>query len=124
MCIFYAENDEDDLELFRHMLDKIDPTIKLTHARNGIEALTFLTNCDVPDFIFLDMNMPEMDGYETLVQIRKIDHLRTTKVIIYSTTIHPKEYEKCWDLNAMFLTKPNNLNDGVALLRTALGLTN
>jgi CheY-like chemotaxis protein len=122
VVIFYVDNDEDDLELFQHMLNKIDPTISLLEARDGVQALTLLADCELPDFIFLDINMPQMNGYETLVQLREIKALESTRIIMYSTTIHPKLYEKCWALNAMFLTKPNNIDDGVKLLKTALGL--
>lgn len=85
---FLIDDDMDDQEIFALVLKSVNPAIKCVVANDGIEAIVKLTAEETfnPDVIFLDLNMPRMDGKECLQQIKKIDRLKTTPVIIYSTS--------------------------------------
>lgn len=75
-------------------------------ARDGQEALDILKN-SFPDLIILDIMMPMVDGYATLEQIRKDDHLKHTKVIFLSAKNKESDIEKGMALGAdAYLTKP------------------
>lgn len=64
----------------------------------------------LPDFIFLDLNMPKMYGRTCLAELRKDVRLATIPVIIFTTSSDPKDINEIRKLGASyFLTKPYNL---------------
>ena len=102
-----VDDDEDDREIFSLALQDVDPSIDCVTARDGREALSILSINFVPDYIFLDLNMPLMDGKECLKEIRKRSHLNAVPVIIYSTSSAEKDKEETKKLGASsFITKP------------------
>jgi CheY-like chemotaxis protein len=93
MLIFYADDDSDDRELFADALNEVDPRIKLVLAANGREIMELVANQkEVPDFIFLDINMPVMSGKECLTALRKMDRLKSVPIIMYTTTSNKEEF--------------------------------
>lgn len=100
--IMIVDDDDDDREFFCEALDKLDVDLKCLHVENGEKALQYLQDDEqiMPDYIFLDLNMPRLDGKECLVAIKKIDHLRKVPVIIYSTSNHPADKEQTLQLGA------------------------
>jgi CheY-like chemotaxis protein len=84
MTILLVDDDQDDVYIFREAINAISPEIKCIHAQDGIEAVELLKDAIV-DIIFLDLNMPRMDGKECLTEIRNNDALRNIPIIIYST---------------------------------------
>jgi CheY-like chemotaxis protein len=106
---FLIDDDEDDQEIFTLALREADASIRCVTANDGVEALTRLTGDKtfIPDYIFLDLNMPLMNGKECLREIRKHTHLRDVPVIIFSTSSEPHEIEETRRLGANeFITKP------------------
>ena len=74
---FLIDNDEDDQEIFCMALRDVDPSINCILAANGVKAIEMLAN-DVryiPSFIFIDMNMPLMNGKQCLLALKKIERL-------------------------------------------------
>jgi CheY-like chemotaxis protein len=120
MLVFYADDDE-DREIFAEMLKRIDPTITIVEAEDGIETIIKLANLDLPDIIFLDINMPKLNGYETLMQIRKDVRLKDAKVIMYSTAVNQNRFSEHSNLNATFLLKPNTFTEGLSNLGNIFG---
>jgi CheY-like chemotaxis protein len=120
MKILYADDDTDDREFFAEILWKIDPEIKLVEAKDGIQTLTILEEQAPPDLIFLDINMPKLNGDDTLRQIRKNPRLNNIKVVMYSTSISKTSIKSYQALNANFLNKPHTINDGVSAIRSML----
>ncbi|MBT1704861.1 response regulator [Chryseosolibacter indicus] len=112
MIIFYADDDPEDCELFNEALQQIDPAIKSIIAKDGREALAYLQNSrDLPDYIFLDINMPLVDGKKCLIEIKKDFRLKQVPVIMYSTTSDTNEIREYYKLGAHdFLIKPNNFS--------------
>jgi CheY-like chemotaxis protein len=102
------DDDEDDTEIFALAAGEADPSIECFFARDGIEALQMLLGASfVPDYIFLDLNMPQMSGKECLIEIRKRAQLDDTPVIIYSTSSSQKDILETHNLGASsFITKP------------------
>lgn len=85
---FLIDDDTDDQDLFIMALQEVDQGIQCRIASTGIEALDMLQkeNTIVPDYIFLDVNMPKMNGIECLAEIKKISHLQKVPVIMFSTS--------------------------------------
>ena len=111
---FIADDDPDDRELFIEALLGIDEHCKCVTAFDGQEALFKLTNemDSLPDFIFLDLNMPKLNGRQCLIEIKKNDKLKHIPVIIYSTSAEKKDTQEAIQLGAsFFLQKPNRFEE-------------
>ena len=71
--ILVVDDDHEDVDLLREVLFEIDSSIHFSTAVNGKQALEVLHECKIlPDFIFMDLNMPCMDGKQCLARIREI----------------------------------------------------
>jgi len=109
---FLIDDDPDDREIFALALEEADQTYKCITASNGIDALKKL-NTDlsfVPDLIFLDLNMPVMNGKQCLNEIKKIPRLSDIPVIIYTTSSYVQDIEETKQLGAShYLIKPSNI---------------
>ena len=111
---FLVDDDIDDQEIFMAAVSEIDNSINCVSVDNCEEAIDTLKNqTDVlPDFIFLDLNMPRLNGRQCLAELKKIAHLKHIPVIIYSTSSLKKDIEETKQLGAdMFLTKPSKFYD-------------
>lgn len=86
---------------------------------SGVEALEALRSEpeSFPDFIFLDINTPYMNGIECLMELKKIDHLKNTQIIIYSSSNSEIEINKSRECGASyFVSKPNRVEDLIGIL--------
>ena len=112
MTVFYADDDVEDCDLFTEALQQIDSDIKCITAKDGKEALDFLKlTYDLPDYIFLDINMPKINGKTCLIEIKKDPRLTHIPVIMYSTTSDTNEIQQYYKLGAHdFLIKPANFD--------------
>ncbi|MBL7697476.1 MAG: response regulator [Chitinophagaceae bacterium] len=109
---FVIDDDIDDLEIFAMALQKVDDSINLRSASDCTLALKELKEnvSYVPDYIFLDINMPKMNGLQCLPEIKKIPHLKDVKVIMYSTSSNEELKQTTRKLGADdFLVKPGKL---------------
>jgi CheY-like chemotaxis protein len=93
LIFFLADDDADDREFFMLALRKIDTAIKCVVAKDGAEALEIIKRDEsfIPNFIFLDFNMPRMNGKECFLEIKKIDRLKNIPIYMYSTSLNEKE---------------------------------
>ena len=106
-------------------LDELNPAIKRVMASNGEEGIKKLSlNPQIPpDYIFLDLNMPRMNGIECLKEIKKVRHLQKTKVIMYSTTDAHDVRELTRNLGADdFIVKPPSFLKLVEFLSAVLNI--
>jgi len=109
---FFIDDDEDDRDFFCTAMQTINPDMECVFAKDGTHALEQLTTTSlVPDYIFIDMNMPLMDGKQCLAAIKKIEHLKNVPVYIYSTSGSPRLIEEILAMGAIeFLIKPTSMN--------------
>ena len=106
---FLIDDDLDDQEIFLMALKEVDENIQGLVANNGVEALAKLSaDRDFkPAHIFLDVNMQKMNGLQCLPEIKKLDHLKDSQVIMFSTTSEENIVKRCHELGAShFLVKP------------------
>lgn len=111
---FIVDDDLDDQELFIEAVNEVDSSIECISSSNCEEALDLLKNSkiDLPDVIFLDLNMPRLNGKQCLVELKRQAHLQHIPVIIYSTSSEKRDIEETARLGAAhFLTKPNKFEE-------------
>ncbi len=110
MVIMNVDDDQEDREFFCDAMREIDPSITCLIAGSGVEALTVLKSLtELPDFIFLDINMPMMDGKQCLRKLKSIPEFSSIPVIMYSTSTNTAEIRECYKLGAEdFLIKPHS----------------
>ena len=109
MVILNIDDDPEDLEIFYKAVKTVNPLAKCLLARDAKEALNILRDAIIPDYIFLDINMPMMNGKTVLTELRQNKKLEAVPVIMYSTTINPNETEEYSALGAdQFLHKHND----------------
>ena len=107
------DDDIDDQEIFILALQQISSRFKCVAANDGYEGLKRLRDPshELPDFIFLDLNMPRMNGRECLTEIKKDPHLRDIPVIIFSTSSLQDDIIQTRKLGAAaFITKPSSID--------------
>jgi CheY-like chemotaxis protein len=108
----------DDSPMARKMLVKALPSdwdVSISQAGNGIEALAAYRAGRV-DVMFLDLTMPEMDGYQVLETLRKED--LNCLVIVVSADVQPGAQERVKQLGAIaFIKKPVDADRVAAVLR-------
>jgi CheY-like chemotaxis protein len=123
MLVLVVDDDQDDLEIFCDAVKEIDPTIHLITSANGQEALNYLLTRAVahPDYVFLDINMPQVDGRECLKAIRENKLTGNLRVIMYSTSLSKADKALFESLNARFLVKASNYVKLVESLRDVFG---
>jgi iron complex outermembrane receptor protein len=118
--VFLIDDDVDDQEIFCLALARADSLFECVCENDGIKALEKI-NADHsfrPDFIFIDLNMPRMNGSQCLAEIKKIDRLKDVPVFIYSTASDPASIIENKKLGAEdFIVKPADIN---ILTRTLL----
>jgi CheY-like chemotaxis protein len=121
MIILIVDDDAEDIELFCEAVSEIDGTISCVEAYNGVEALKILQRDQLlPHFIFLDINMPFMNGQKCLAELKRNPIYKDIPVVMYSTTNNEQQIEECQALGASFLTKPNSYTDLLISLRPIL----
>lgn len=121
--ILLVEDDEDDVFLFRDTLLEINPHSKLLNAINGLEAIKELNlmKPDKPQFIFTDLNMPLMNGWEFLKEIKQVKSFKDIPVFILSTSTESKDRSQSIVYGAAgFFTKPATVQELKAILEKAV----
>ena len=114
MRFLIVDDDADDRMLFIEAVKEIDETIECKTANNGQLALNLLKNTEnaLPDFIFLDIRMPRIDGKKCLSEIKKDERLKHIPVIIYTTSKAVEESKELMSMGAFhFISKPSNADE-------------
>jgi len=119
--VLLIDDDIDDRMIFGEVLKELAPDIIYHEAINGEDALLKLNDDIVPDLIFVDLNMPRIDGKQFLAEIQQQEHLKHIPVVIYTTSSHESDKKETRELGASyFLTKPNSLHELTRILTDLL----
>lgn len=130
LIILLAEDDEGHAALVRRNLKRAGIVNTIVHVPDGREALDYV-RCEgaytervqqTPLLMLLDINMPRLDGIETLRQLKADDETKRVPVIMLTTTDEPREIARCYDLGcSVYITKPVEYDRFVEAIRQ-LGL--
>jgi CheY-like chemotaxis protein len=117
--IVYAEDDKDDLDLVKDAFNRYSNDIELRHGFDGREALQILKNLIAeritPCLIILDINMPGMDGRQTLIQIKQSEQTKNIPVVLFTTSNSQLDKDFAVKWGADFITKPLKFSEVVNL---------
>ena len=113
------DDDTDDQEIFLQALTDISADSFCVAASRAETAMRILKDTRYsPDYIFLDLNLPQKDGIELLRALKKDPDTRSIPVIIYSTTSQPTEIAHTLSLGAeAFFTKGVKYSEVCTMLR-------
>ena len=113
--ILLTDDDEDDRDFFGEAVADLGINYPIQFCKNGVELLDRLydKSADIPDIIFLDLNMPILSGIETLQKIREDDRFKNIPVIaIYSTSATLDGIKDTFGLGAnVYIVKPISFTD-------------
>ena len=120
--IMLADDDADDRDLFSEAIS--DQLANIDSFPNGVQLMKILNaKTELPDFVFIDLNMPEKSGKECLLEIRKQERLKDLPVIIYSTSSSKRDIDDTFELGAnLYMTKPNSFSELKRMVSSVLSI--
>ena len=121
--ILYAEDDQDDFESVREAMLQITDRFSLVHAKNGEEAIRYLennTSDTLPSLVVLDLNMPIMNGKETLVWLKAHSDFKNIPVMVFTTSSREEDVKLCQGYGCTFFRKPTLYRDLLHVAQTML----
>ena len=121
--ILYVDDDADDRQFFAEAIKETGIAYKLSTAVNAMEALELMKAGNRFDVVFMDINMPLMDGKECLRQIKTNENTRDTTVIMLSVTKSEKETEEVYKSGAHYhIVKPYSLINFINSLKIVFAI--
>jgi PleD family two-component response regulator len=120
--VLLIDDDKDDQQFLQDALNDLFPYMECISLSNGSMALDFIkTNPPPPRYIFLDLNMPFLNGFEFLKEFNKDSENSGTTVYIYSTSSNAKDKEKAKILGATdYITKFSDFHSLKNKLKTVI----
>jgi CheY-like chemotaxis protein len=120
--ILLIDDDEDDGYIFENALKRIDKSIVYIFYSSSEQALLDLKSYKLnPDCIFLDINMPRMNGFELLRELKTIKRFWHIPIVICTTSRNADHVETAKTLGAAkFISKPNSMKELVIQLKDVL----
>ena len=131
ITLVMIEDDEGHATLIKKNLSRAGIGNKMVHLSDGNKALDFFFGPNsLPKhektLVLLDLNLPEIDGYEILRRLKSAPHTRNIPIIVLTTTDNPKEVDRCYELGCnVYITKPveyNNFADAIQKLGMMLAV--
>jgi CheY-like chemotaxis protein len=110
--ILWADDDFEDLQMMREILAKKENDFEIVEVHNGKEALDYLDRnvTNPPCLIILDINMPVLDGKETLSILKNTDHYKNIPTVVFTTSESNLDKLYCKRFNTEMVTKPPTFN--------------
>ena len=116
--ILYAEDDLEDFEILKMALAEVNRDIELVQVSNGLGVISHLQLLDqtaYPSLVLMDMNMPLLNGKQTLELLRIDDHFKTIPVRLFSTISSPTDTRFIEQKGSEVIQKPAIYSDWVAV---------
>jgi CheY-like chemotaxis protein len=123
--IIMADDDEDDREFFRLALENISGDYKLLTFNDGASLVKYLReNRDFkPYIILIDINMPRLDGIESLSIIRKFHSKEEVPIIMYTNSTNDRDVENAIKHGAnLYIKKPNDIGKLREMIRKMISI--
>ena len=108
--ILCVDDDEDDLFFIKDIIQSQGHSFEIKEARNGWDALNYLQEGlkkdELPCLIIMDMNMPRMDGKQTITKIKEIEQLLKVPIVVFTTSSNATHQKYFESQGVRFITKP------------------
>jgi CheY-like chemotaxis protein len=109
--LLLADDDEDDCAFFKEALDELSLPVSLVVVNDGVQLMDYLSANNLPDMLFLDLNMPRKNGHECLKEIKEINGLDSMPVIIFSTSLDTEIVDLMYQKGATYyIRKPGEFS--------------
>ncbi|KVV15991.1 response regulator [Flavobacterium sp. TAB 87] len=111
--LLLADDDMDDCLFFQEALEDLRLSTNLTTVSDGVQLMELLTTegTQLPDALFLDLNMPRKSGFECLAEIKENQALKEIPIVIFSTSLDKDVVNKLYDKGAnYYVRKPGDFN--------------
>ena len=121
--ILLADDDTDDCTFFQEAVEDLKLSAQLTVARDGVELMQQLTSKEkeLPDVLFLDINMPRKNGHECLLEIKASKKLKELPVVMFSTSNSLDKINMLFKLGAhVYILKPGDFTQLKQVIHHAL----
>ena len=118
--ILIVDDNQDDFEATKRAFSKTNLRNPITYARSGEEALRYLRSAEdgKPGIILLDLNMPGLDGRQTLEAIKRNAELRKIPVVVLTTSDDERDVKRCYELGAnTYIQKPVDFDGLIAAIQ-------
>jgi CheY-like chemotaxis protein len=119
--ILIADDDQEDRYLLHTAFEEIGRSNDIHLVENGLQVFSYLDaaqDTGMPALIVLDLNMPILNGMETLLRLKAHNVYKNIPVIIFTTSIHEVEKEKCLKIGAVdFIRKPARFQQTISTAR-------
>jgi len=105
-----VDDDPDDRMLFENAFSDINSNSNLLAFKNGAEAISHFeqNETEAPHIVFLDLNMPLVDGLEVLDYLRRSEKYQRVPIVIYSTSSAERDIQATLSAGAnIYIVKPN-----------------
>ena len=109
--IVLADDDEDDRLFFTDAFDELKITTRVKTFNDGVYLMDYLNaeNVDLPNVLFLDLNMPRKTGMDCLKEIKQNNKFNTIAIAIYSTSASEEDIENTFVMGAnIYIKKPSD----------------
>ncbi len=114
--LLLIDDDEDDCLVFKMALDETAADVHFMY-RNSCDGMAEALQQERPDLIFLDINLPRVNGLECLNEIRRQAENESIPVVMYSSSELPKDLSSAYEKGAaLYFRKPNNITDLIEAL--------
>jgi len=122
--LLLADDDEDDCDFFKEALDELTLPVSLVTVNDGVQLMDFLADHsrdNLPDLLFLDLNMPRKNGSECLKEIKESENLKNLPVIIFSTSLDNSIVDVMYSKGATYyIRKPGEFSQLKKVIENAL----
>jgi CheY-like chemotaxis protein len=119
--LLYAEDDLDDFDALKSALEQITTKYELIRASNGTEVISYLEgNNESPYVIVLDLNMPVMDGKETLQWLKSNESYKDIPTMVFTTSSRDEDVKLCQGHGCTFFRKPTLYRDLLHIVQMML----
>lgn len=110
--ILWAEDDADDRHVISEIVNAYSDQYRVEEVENGCEVLHYLHAItdlkELPCLVVLDINMPKLNGMETLATIKRDDRYKDLTVAVFTTSNNALDRKICERYGAPMLTKPSS----------------
>jgi CheY-like chemotaxis protein len=123
--ILLADDDEDDCYFFKQALQGFPMPVNLTAVNNGEQLMENLNDSkiELPQILFLDLNMPKKNGFECLLEIKENKKFKQIPVVIFSTSFEQEVVKLLYDNGAQYyIRKPAEIKSYKSIIKHAITL--